>query len=101
MPCRMENPNVVKAYQKYHDKGFEILGVSLDNNKDKWLQAIAKDQLTCNHISDLKSWGSSATQIFKFNSIPLTILIGKDGKILAKNLRGPALEQKLEELFGK
>jgi peroxiredoxin len=101
MPCRMENPNVVKAYQKYHDKGFEILGVSLDNNKDKWVQAIAKDQLTWNHISDLKGWGSSATQIFKFSSIPLTILIGKDGKILAKNLRGPALEEKLEELFGK
>jgi peroxiredoxin len=100
-PCRMENPNVVAAYKKYKDKGFTILGVSFDQDKAKWLAAVEKDQLTWDHVSDLKGWGNEAARIFSISSIPQNILIDKDGKILEKNLRGPALEQKLEEIFGK
>lgn len=98
-PCRAENPNVVKMYAKYKDKGFDILGVSLDNNKQAWTAAIAQDQLTWNHVSDLKGWQSAVAPLYKVNSIPMTFLIDKDGKIIGKNLRGPALEQKLEEIF--
>lgn len=100
-PCRMENPNVVAAYKKYKDKGFTILGVSFDQDKAKWLSAVEKDQLTWDQVSDLKGWGNEAARIFSISSIPQNILIDKDGKILEKNLRGPALEQKLEEIFGK
>lgn len=98
-PCRMENPNVVKMYAKYKDKGFEILGVSLDKEKGAWLQAIQQDGLTWKHVSDLKYWQSEAARLYNVTGIPMTFLIGKDGKILAKNLRGPALENKLKELF--
>jgi len=98
-PCRMENPNVVKVYQKYKDKGFEILGVSLDADKDKWLKAISDDGLTWKHISDLKQWQSSVVPLYGIEGIPMTVLLDKDGKILAKNLRGEALEQKLASLF--
>lgn len=99
-PCRMENPNVVKAYNKYHSKGFEILGVSLDDNKDKWEAAIQQDGLTWNHISDLRGWQAQPAQVYGVNSIPATVLVDREGKILARNLRGPALEAKLAELFG-
>lgn len=99
-PCRKENPNVVKMYDKYKDKGFEILGVSLDSNKDRWVKAIAKDGLTWPHISDLKGWKNEAAKTYAITSIPQTILLDEEGKILAKNLRGPTLEAKLAEIFG-
>ena len=100
-PCRGENPAVVAAYQKYKAKGFDVLGVSLDNNKDKWKQAIKKDNLTWTHVSDLMGWKSETAQKYGVTSIPFNVLLDKDGKILAKSLRGPALEAKLEEIFGK
>ncbi|MBS1916269.1 MAG: AhpC/TSA family protein [Bacteroidetes bacterium] len=98
-PCRMENPNVVKAYNQFKDKNFTILGVSLDKEKDPWLQAIKDDNLTWTHISDLKFWNSEAVQLFKFNGIPFNILIDPQGKIIAQELRGPALENKLKEVL--
>ena len=101
-PCRRENPHVVSMYNKYNKKGFDVFSVSLDNRKEKWLNAIAKDGLVWpNHVSDLKAWQSSAAQLYSVQSIPLTILIDKEGKILAKNLRGHDLTLKLEEIFGK
>ena len=99
-PCRRENPNVVALYNKYHPKGFEIMGVSLDSNRDKWIQAIEADKLTWNHISDLKGWQSVAAQTYMVSSIPQTILIDPQGKIVEKGLRGPSLEQKLKEIYG-
>lgn len=100
-PCRRENPNVVKAYNKYKDKGFTVYSVSLDKDKGRWVQAIKADGLIWpNHVSDLKQWQSEAVKIYGFRGIPHTVLIDKEGKILQKNLRGPALEQKLEEIFG-
>ncbi|MBS1647792.1 MAG: AhpC/TSA family protein [Bacteroidetes bacterium] len=100
-PCRAENPNVVAAYQKYHPKGFEILGVSLDQNKDKWLQAISNDNLTWTHISDLKGWGNEAAKKYGVTSIPFNVLIDKEGKIIAKGLRGKALDDELAKIFGE
>jgi thiol-disulfide isomerase/thioredoxin/predicted secreted protein len=100
-PCRRENPNVVRVYNKYKDKGFDILGVSLDTKKDRWLGAIAKDGLTWNHVSDLKGWSSDPAKMYGVRGIPFTILLDKDGKVIAKNLRGPQLEAKLEEIFGE
>jgi thiol-disulfide isomerase/thioredoxin len=98
-PCRMENPNVVSAYNKYKDKNFTILGVSFDNNKDKWMDAVRKDNLTWQHVSDLKGWGNEVGKLYSISSIPQNILLDKDGKIVGKNLRGPALEEKLAELI--
>ncbi len=98
-PCRKENPNVVAAYNKFHSKGLEILGVSLDDNKSNWQQAIAKDGLTWTHISDLEGWQSKAAQLYGVQSIPANFLLDKDGKIIAKDLRGEMLEQKLNTLF--
>jgi len=98
-PCRKENPNVVRLYKKYHDKGFEVLGVSLDESKEKWIAAIKKDGLIWNHVSDLKGWGSQACALYGIEAIPFTVLLDKEGKIIAKSLRGRALEDKLEELF--
>ncbi len=100
-PCRRENPNVVKLYQQYKDKGFDILGVSLDQNKQSWIDAIAKDGLPWNHISDLAGWQNAAAQMYGVTSIPHTILLDKNGKILARNLRGQQLDNKLKELFGE
>lgn len=99
-PCRRENPNVVAAYKKYHDKGFEVLGVSLDKTQDRWVAAIEKDGLIWNHVSDLKGWKSEAAAMYGVRSIPATFLLDREGKIIGKNLRGPALDAKLEELFG-
>ncbi|MFN3918070.1 MAG: redoxin domain-containing protein [Flavobacteriales bacterium] len=100
-PCRKENPNMVKLYEKYNKSGFEILGVSLDNNKERWLQAIEQDKLTWPwHVSDLKQWNTAARTIYDFNGIPYTVLIDNQGNILEKGLRGPALEQKLHDIFG-
>jgi thiol-disulfide isomerase/thioredoxin len=98
-PCRAENPNVVAAYNKYKDKGFTILGVSFDQNKDAWLRAIEKDNLSWTHVSDLKGWGNEVGQLYGISSIPQNILVDKEGKIVGKNLRGPALEEKLEEIL--
>ena len=101
-PCRRENPNVVKMYKKYHDLGFEIFSVSLDDDRDKWLNAIEKDGLIWPyHVSDLLGWRSAAGQKYNIRSIPATVLIDRDGKVLARNLRGTQLENKLKELFGQ
>jgi peroxiredoxin len=100
-PCRMENPNVVKLYNKYHAKGFEIYGVSLDRSRDAWLKAIEKDKLTWVHVSDLKFWHSEGAKIYNVSAIPHTVLLDKEGRILAKDLRGSSLERKLEEIFGE
>ena len=96
-PCRAENPNVVKAYQKYKDKGFTVLGVSLDRKRDDWLKAIEKDNLTWTHLSDLKGWENEASNLYGVMSIPANYLLNKEGVIVAKNLRGEALHEKLEE----
>ncbi len=98
-PCRRENPNVVKLYNDFKDKGFEIIGVSFDDNRDKWLNAIADDKLTWPHVSDLQGWGCAAGKLYAVNSIPATVLLNRDGVIVAKNLRGDALRKKLEELL--
>ena len=100
-PCRKENPNVVAAYNKYYAKGFDILGVSLDDDKEKWLAAIDKDGLDWSHVSDLKSWSNEVGQLYGVNSIPHSILVDQDGIIIAKNLRGEELHEKLEEVFLK
>jgi peroxiredoxin len=98
-PCRHENPNVVAAFKKYNSKGFTVLGVSLDKEKDKWLEAIAKDGLTWTHISDLKRWDCAAAKLYGVMSIPANFLIDKDGKIIASGLTGDDLEKKLEEVL--
>ena len=98
-PCRNENPNVVKAYQEFKNKNFTILGVSLDKEKEPWLQAIHDDQLHWTQISDLKYWNSKAVDLFKFEGIPFNILIDPQGKIVAQQLRGDGLENKLKELL--
>lgn len=100
-PCRKENPNVVKMYNKYKEKGFEILSVSLDKDKNRWLNAIEKDKLTWSHVSDLKGWKNEAALLYGVRSIPETILLDSEGKIIARKLRGPMLEQKLAEIFGE
>jgi peroxiredoxin len=97
----VENPNVVKVYADYKDKGFEILGVSFDEDKAKWIDAIQADQLTWSHVSDLKGWKSVAASLYAVNSIPHTVLIDPDGVIIEKNLRGDALREKLVELIDK
>ncbi|MDR1887716.1 MAG: AhpC/TSA family protein [Prevotellaceae bacterium] len=94
-PCRQENPNVVKAFHAFKDKGFTILGVSLDENRDKWLQAIAQDGLEWAHVSDLKGWNSEAAALYGVRAIPANFLLDKDGKIVEKNLRGEALSETL------
>ena len=98
-PCRQENPNVVKAYQAFKDKNFTILGVSLDEDKDKWLQAIDKDNLTWTHISDLKGWQSVAARDYNVNGIPANFLVDPNGIIIASNLRGPELSAKLDQVL--
>jgi thiol-disulfide isomerase/thioredoxin len=98
-PCRAENPNVVRMYNKFHDKGFDILGVSFDKDRERWLGAIEEDSLTWTHISDLKGWDCEGGKLYGVRSIPATVLIDPDGIIIAKNLRGEELEAKLEELF--
>lgn len=99
-PCRAENPNVVRVYNQYSGANFEILGVSLDKTRDAWLKAIEQDGLPWLHVSDLKFWNSQAAQTYQIHSIPATYLIDPEGKIIAKNLRGPSLEAKLKEIFG-
>ncbi|MGQ9864098.1 MAG: peroxiredoxin family protein [Bacteroidia bacterium] len=98
-PCRVENPFVVQLYKKYKDRGFEIFGVSLDVDKNAWLQAIQKDGITWLQVSDLKGWQSGAAQTYGVNAIPATVLINPEGKIIARNLRGMRLQKQLESLF--
>ena len=101
-PCRKENPNLVKAYDLYHNKGFQIYQVSLDQTKAAWVKGIEDDQLgRWIHVSDLQYWNSSVVPIYKIESIPSNYLLDKDGRIIATNLRGERLQQKLAELFGK
>jgi peroxiredoxin len=100
-PCRNENPNVVKAYEQYKGKNFTILGVSLDKEKDAWKKAIQDDHLNWNQVSDLKYWNSKAVDIFKFGGIPFNILVDPDGKIIAQELRGDGLEEKLKEVLAQ
>jgi thiol-disulfide isomerase/thioredoxin len=97
-PCRAENPAVVKAFHAWHPKGFMILGVSLDDNKDRWLAAIKKDGLDWTQVSDLKSWQNSVAILYGVQGIPMNFLLDKEGKIIAKGLRGDDLEKKLAEL---
>ncbi|MCC6690790.1 MAG: AhpC/TSA family protein [Bacteroidia bacterium] len=98
-PCRAESPNMVKLYKKFHPKGLEILGVSLDEDKNKWIEAIKKDKLEWAQISDLGGWQSAAAKLYGIQSIPQTILLDKEQKIIAKGLRAESLETKLTELF--
>jgi peroxiredoxin len=100
-PCRAENPNVVTAYNKYKDSGFDIIGVSFDKDKAKWLDAIKADSLTWHHVSDLKYWGNAAGKLYAIGSIPSNALLDPRGIIIAKNLRGEDLLNKLEELLVK
>lgn len=99
-PCRLENPNVVQAFQRFRDKNFTVLGVSLDRQKKPWIDAIHKDNLTWTHVSDLKQWDNAVAKMYKVQSIPQNLLIGPDGKIVAKDLRGEDLNRKLCELLG-
>lgn len=98
-PCRKEMPNVVAAYDKYKNKGFEIYGVSLDQSKDKWIEAIKKDGITWPQVSDLKFWECEAAKLYNVQGIPFTVLIDKEGKIIAMNLRGEELDKKLAEIL--
>jgi peroxiredoxin len=100
-PCRKENPNVKRVYAKYHSKGFEILGVSLDKNSSAWLNAIQQDDLQWKHVSDLKYWQSEVVPEYQIKGIPLTYLVDPEGNIAAKNMRGASLDQKLAEIFGE
>ena len=100
-PCRKENPAVVKCYEKYKNDGFTIMSVSFDTDKEKWKSAIITDKLTWkNHVSDLGGWNSKVGKIYKVNSVPFTVLIDKDGKIIKLNLRGEALSNELLQIFG-
>jgi len=98
-PCRGENPNVVKVFQKYKNNGFTVIGVSLDDDKENWLKAIEDDKLDWYHVSDLQGWKNQVAQDFGVKSIPFSILIDPEGVILGKNLRGEELQTTLEELF--
>ncbi|GHT24154.1 thiol:disulfide interchange protein [Bacteroidia bacterium] len=98
-PCRAENPNIVALYEQYKDKGFNILGVSLDKAKDRWLKGIADDHLTWTHVSDLQYWNSAAAKLYGVRAIPSNFLLDKNGVIIGKNLRGDDLKNKLAELY--
>jgi thiol-disulfide isomerase/thioredoxin len=98
-PCRAGNPNLVKQYQLYKDKGFEIISVSLDNVKDKWVDAIAKDGLPWLQVSDLKGWNNAVGRVYGVRAVPQSFLLDKDGKIIGNTLRDESLNAKLAELF--
>jgi peroxiredoxin len=99
-PCRMENPNVVKVYNEFHKKGFDVIGVSLDRSKEDWVKAIADDKLTWTHVSDLKYWDNAAAKLYAVNSIPANFLLDENGVIIAKNLREGDLYNKVKEILG-
>ncbi|HYC28044.1 MAG TPA: TlpA disulfide reductase family protein, partial [Chitinophagaceae bacterium] len=98
-PCRLENPSVVEAYNRFKDKNFTILGVSLDRDKDDWLKAIKDDNLTWTHVSDLQYWNSKAVELYRFDGIPYNVLIDPQGKVVAEGLRGEQLQNKLSQLL--
>lgn len=98
-PCRKENPNVVKAYQDFKDKNFTIIGISLDNNKEKWMKAIADDDLTWTHLSDLKYWDSEIPALYGVRGIPANVLLDPDGVIIAKNITGEELQDTLKKVI--
>jgi peroxiredoxin len=98
-PCRMENPNVVKAFNEYKGKNFTILGVSLDKDKDSWKKAIAQDHLAWTQMSDLKYWNSQAVETFGFQGIPFNVLVDPSGKVVAQELRGEDLDSKLKQVL--
>ncbi len=98
-PCRRENPNIVKAYSKYNSRGFEIFGVSYDSKKDKWEEAVKKDNLTWAQVSDLKGWKNATAETYYIKAIPSNLLVDKEGRIVAKNLLGKKLYAKLAEIF--
>jgi len=98
-PCRKENPNVKKIYAEFHSKGFEVFSVSLDKDKNAWVKAIADDKLTWTHVSDLGYWQSSVVPLYDIKGIPMTVLLDKEGKIVAKNLRGEQLAAKVAEML--
>jgi thiol-disulfide isomerase/thioredoxin len=100
-PCRAENPNLVKLFKKFHPKGFEIFAVSLDATKEAWIKGIEEDQLPWIHVSDIKYWACEPAMIYGARSIPTNLLINPQGVIVARNVMGEALEQKLEEIYGK
>jgi thiol-disulfide isomerase/thioredoxin len=98
-PCRIANPQLVEIYGKYKDKGFDIVGVSLDKDKGSWTKAIADDRLAWAHLSDLQQWDSKAAQLYSVNSIPYAILLDPDGKIIEKGIHPKELDEKLAELL--
>lgn len=100
-PCRVENPNVVRAYHTFKGKNFTVLGVSLDNNRQQWLKAIDADKLAWPQVSDLKGWNNEAAALYRVQTIPQNMLVDPAGKIIAKDLRGPELQSRLAELLGK
>jgi peroxiredoxin len=102
-PCRVENPNIVKVYNQFHDKGFNVIGVSLDREgqKDRWVKAIEEDKLTWNHVSNLQFWNDPIAKLYNVRAIPAAFLLDDKGVIVATNLRGEALEAKVKELIEK
>ena len=100
-PCKAEMPNVVEAYDKYHSKGFDIVGLSFDNKKEPWVKAIEELKMPWVHLSDLKGWKTVASDIYLVNAIPDNLLIDPQGKIVARGLRAEALQAKLKEIFGE
>ena len=98
-PCRRENPNLVKIYNKFNDKGFEIISVSLDKSRPQWIRAISDDYLTWNHVSNLKFWQDPIARLYKVRAIPSSFILNEKGMIVAKNLRGYELESKVSELL--
>lgn len=99
-PCRRENPNVTRVYREFHKKGFDILGVSLDREKEEWVKAIANDKLTWTHVSDLQFWNNSAARLYAVYSIPANFLLDENGVIIARNVMGADLSNKLKEILG-
>ena len=100
-PCRQEMPHVVAAYERFHERGFDILGLSLDNNREAWLRAVAELGMSWPQLSDLRGWQSLAAQTYHVHAIPFTLLFDPEGKVVASNLRGDALTEKLLELIGE
>jgi peroxiredoxin len=100
-PCRVENPHVVKVWKEFNKKGFDVFGVSLDRTKEDWLKAIADDQLTWTHVSALQYWNSAAAKMYAVNAIPANFLLDENGIIIARNLRGDDLYNKVNEVLGK
>lgn len=100
-PCRFENPNLIKLYSEYKNKGLEIYGVSLDQDKESWERAIQKDGITWLQVSDLKQWNSIVVPLYQLDGIPASFLLDKEGKIVASHLRGKYLDDKVKDLLGK